>query len=171
MAYCERLSFTRGSSYEEIRPTRKMLVIWTCGRLYHGRWSLTLGGGNGGLIVMPNQTCKQKTAGLVSPLRIEATSINSVYIVPLTKLPSLVYHSTNTCPVFLVWEEQGLSNLDDSWQPVYRLHPVPQLHPAGSKVDWQLCLLPLCCHVHGEVQVNQTHQRTEYKAWHSGLCI
>ena len=101
----------------------------------------------------------------------EATSINLVHTVPLTKLPFLVYHSTNTCPVFLVWEEQGLSNLDDSWQPVYRLHQVPQLHPAGSKVDWQLCLLPLCCHAHGEVQVNQTHQRTEYKAWHSGLCI
>ena len=171
VAYCERLLFTRGSSYEEIRPTRKMLVIWMCGRLYHGRWSLTIGGGTWRLHCNAKSDVQTENSRACVTSSYEATSINSVYIVPLTKLPSLVYHSTNTCPVFLVWEEQGLSNLDDSWQPVYRLHPVPQLHPAGSKVDWQLCLLPLCCHVHGEVQVNQTHQRTEYKAWHSGLCI
>ena len=148
-----------------------MLVIWMCGRLYHGRWSLTIGGGTWRLHCNAKSDVQTENSRACVTSPYEATSINSVYIVPLTKLPSLVYHSTNTCPVFLVWEEQGLSNLDDSWQPVYRLHPVPQLHPAGSKVDWQLCLLPLCCHVHGEVQVNQTHQRTEYKAWHSGLCI
>lgn len=170
---CERWSFTRGYSYKAL--TGKMLVTWMSGRLYYGRWALARGGSTWRLDCNAKsdvQTENRWACGMSRSLyTYEAPSINSVHTVPLTKLPFLVYHSTNTCPVFLVWEEQGLSNLDDSWQPVYRLHQVPQLHPAGSKVDWQLCLLPLCCHAHGEVQANQTHQRTKYRAWHSGLCI
>ena len=56
-----------------------MLVIWMCGHLYHGRWSLTIGGGTWRLDCNAKSDVQTENSRACVTYPYEATSINSVY--------------------------------------------------------------------------------------------
>ena len=97
-----------------------MLVIWMCGRLYHGRWSLAIGGGTWRLHCNAKSDVQKENSRACVTSPYEATSINSVilshlqnYLLWYTTVQTLVQSSwSEKSRVYQIWTTRGSQDID-----------------------------------------------------------